>query len=330
MPGTDPAEAARIVAGELPGFPFLPELPDRGPGADLTGRTAALLIDFPVETTPGGWRIAERPGRYVRAARSLLSSDLDALEEVLAGYEGPLKISLCGPWTLAATIELPRKLDPVLTDGGAVADLAASLAEAAATHVADVAKRVPGADLVVQLDEPALTAVAHGEVRSASGLSRLPAVDAAVMADRLSTVLSALGRYTAVHCCASPVPFGIIRAARPDAVAFDLGLVRREDGDGAAELAELGLGILAGAVPAVPTVPGAAEADTPVRTARRVLRFWRALGLAPGQAAGQVVITPACGLAGASPRQATDTLAHCREAATIVPELAEEKAEGDR
>ncbi len=326
MPGTDPAEAARIVAGEVPDFPFLPELPARGPGADLTGRTAALLDGFPVETTPGGWRIAERPGRYVRAARSMLSSDLDAMEEALAGYAGPLKISLCGPWTLAATIELPKRLDAVLADGGAVADLAGSLAEAAAAHVAEVAKRVPGAGLVVQFDEPALAAVARGEVRSASGLSRLPAVDAAVMADRLGTVLSAVRRYTVVHCCATPVPFGIIKAARPDAVAFDLGLMRREDGDSVAELAELGLGILAGAVPAVPP-PG--EPYEPVRTARRVLRFWRALGLAPARAAEQVVVTPACGLAGSSPRQATGTLAHCREAARIVPELAEEKAEGD-
>ena len=49
MPGTDPAEAMRIIAGELPDFPHLPELPDRGPGADLTGRTAGLLIDIPAE-----------------------------------------------------------------------------------------------------------------------------------------------------------------------------------------------------------------------------------------------------------------------------------------
>ena len=44
MPGTDPAEAMRVIAGELPDFPYLAELPDRGPGADLTGRTAALLV----------------------------------------------------------------------------------------------------------------------------------------------------------------------------------------------------------------------------------------------------------------------------------------------
>ena len=55
--GTDPAEAMRVVAGELPDFPYLPELPDRGPGADLVGRTAGLLIDIPVEVTPCGWRL---------------------------------------------------------------------------------------------------------------------------------------------------------------------------------------------------------------------------------------------------------------------------------
>ncbi len=53
MPGTDPAEVIAVILGELPDFPYLPELPARGPGADLTGRTAALLIDMPVEITAG-------------------------------------------------------------------------------------------------------------------------------------------------------------------------------------------------------------------------------------------------------------------------------------
>jgi len=321
MPGAIPAEAARIVAGELPDFPYLPELPGRGPGGDLTGRTAALLIDMPVETTLGGWRIAERPGRSVRAARSMMSADLDAIEEVFAGYEGPFKLSLCGPWTLAATIELPRTLTAVLSDHGAVADLTGSLAEATAAHVAELAKRIPGADLVVQFDEPALAVVARGEVPTASGLSRLPAVDSAVMSDRLGTVLAAARRYSVIHCCASLVPFGIIWAAQPDAVAFDLGLLRREDGDRIAEMAEAGMGILAGAVSATPP---AGERQVPLKTAQRVLRFWRRLGLPPEDCAPQLVVTPSCGLAGAAPAQATAALAHCREAARIVAELAEE------
>ncbi len=322
MPGTDPEQATRIVVDELPDFPFLPELPDRGPGADLIGRTAALLVDIPVETTTGGWRIAERPGRVMRAAQSMLSSDLDALEEQLAGYEGPLKISLAGPWTLAAGIELPRTLNPALSDAGAVNDLTASLAEATRAHVADVAKRVPGATLIVQLDEPALTAVVNGEVPTASGLSRIAAPDKTVVSERLQAVLAAAGSYTAVHCCASHVPFSIIMAARPDAISFDLSQVRREDGDLIAEIADTGKGIFAGAVRTI--LPRNTKDDPPVQTARNILRFWRALGMNPAQAARQIVITPACGLAGASPTRAVEALAHSREAARIVPELAEE------
>ena len=62
LPGTDPLEALRVVFGELPDLPHLTELPGRGPGADLTGRTAALLIDLPVELTPTGWRFAGPSG----------------------------------------------------------------------------------------------------------------------------------------------------------------------------------------------------------------------------------------------------------------------------
>ena len=39
MPGTDPRESARVVMGECHALPFLPELPERGPGADQIGRT---------------------------------------------------------------------------------------------------------------------------------------------------------------------------------------------------------------------------------------------------------------------------------------------------
>jgi hypothetical protein len=46
LPGTDLAEALRIVLGELPDLPHLPELPARGVGADLTGRAVAQLVDL--------------------------------------------------------------------------------------------------------------------------------------------------------------------------------------------------------------------------------------------------------------------------------------------
>ena len=252
MPGTNPAEAMRVVAGELPDFPHLPELPDRGPGADLTGRAAALLVEIPVEVTPRGWRLAEHPGRDLARARTMLSSDLDVMEERLDGFRGPLKIQLCGPWTLAATLELPRTLNVAIADPGAVADLTASLAEGAAAHVAEVAKRVPGARIVVQLDEPALPAVAGGEVPTASGLSRLRPVEAETLRERLSQVIASTAKYTVVHSCALTVPFGLIRTAGADALSFDLSQLRRGEEDAVAEAAEAGLGLLTGVMPAMP------------------------------------------------------------------------------
>jgi hypothetical protein len=342
MPGTDPLEAARIVAGELPDFPHLPELPGRGPGADITGRAAALLVDIPAEVTPRGWRIAERPGRDLRRAKSMLSSDLDTMEEVLDGYEGLLKVQVCGPWTLAATLEQPRSLNAALADPGLVADLAASLAEGAAAHVAEVAKRVPRATLAVQFDEPALPAVAAGAVPTPSGLSRVRAVEEEVLLDRLREVLRAVSpgddprnprpggsappappTNTIVHCCSRDVPFGIIMGAGADAVSFDLSLLRRDDFDQLAAVAEAGAGLLAGAMSFdYPERRGVTPADT----ARTVAEAWRKTALPAADCARQVVVTPACGLAAASPAQAREALRWCREAARILPEMMGEMA----
>ena len=345
MPGENPLEAARVVAGELPDFPYLAELPGRGPGADITGRAAALLVDMPVELAgPRGWRIAERPGVDLRRARSLLSSDLDAMEEALDGYSGLVKVQLAGPWTLAATIEQPHSLKPALADPGLVADLAASLAEGVAVHVAEVGKRLPKATVLVQFDEPALPAVLHGAVPTPSGLSRVREVEDEVARERLHQVLAATPNYTVVHCCGHDFPFGIIMSAGADAVSFDPTRLRRGDFDAFAEAAEAGAGLLIGALPTTgpPEAEPASEQGgreqgarrsgrdprtrpTPSDTARVVRDLWHKMDLPPADCAPQVVITPACGLAGASPKQARDALRWCREAAAILPEMMEEQ-----
>jgi len=289
--------------------------------------------------TPRGWRLAERPGRDLARARSMLSTDLDVMEEVLDGFRGPLKIQVCGPWTLAATLELPRTLNVAIADPGAVADLTASLAEGAAAHLAEVAKRVPGAQLVVQFDEPALAAVAGGEVPTASGLSRLRAVEAEPLRERLAQVIASTGKYTVVHSCAQSVPFGLIRTAGADALSFDLSQLRRGEEDAVAEAAEAGLGLLTGVVPAVPapggpgpagpTGPGDGSAEAR-QAAERVIRLWRRLGLPLETCPEQAVIAPACGLAGATPEQARAALTRCREAGSMLAELIEETGDEAR
>ena len=337
MPGTSPDEAIRVILGELPNLPHLPELPARGPGADLVGRTLALLVDLPSETTPRGWRLSERRGRDLGRASGLLEADLNALESAAEGYAGAFKIQLAGPWTLAAAVELTRSIEPVLADQGAVADIKASLAEGVANHVKDVRARVPGARVVVQFDEPSLPSVLAGSVPSASGFRRLSPVDVTAAAEGLRGVLHAAQAPTLVHCCAPDVPFGCLTSAGASGISFDLSLLRRRDEDALGEVAEAGLGIAIGAVPPVEASPDRAAARSgraasrpgggegaARATATAVISLWQRIGLPLRTLTEQVVVTPACGLAGASPGRARAVLAQCQAAAGLIPELIEE------
>jgi methionine synthase II (cobalamin-independent) len=163
-------------------------------------------------------------------------------------------------------------------------------------------------------------------VPTPSGLSRVRAVEEEELRQRLREVLIATSRYTVVHCCSRNLPFGIIIGAGADGVSFDLSQLRREDYDELAAVAEAGAGLLAGAVP-VPD-PGYPERAgvTPSDTAKAVREVWRKMALPPARCAEQVVVTPACGLASASPSQARETLRWCREAARILPEMMGEMA----
>jgi len=302
LPGTDIVDAVALVFGELPDLPFLPELPRRGPGADLLGRTAALLVDLPVEVYANRWRLAARPGRDLRAARDLWARDLDTLTDQAAGYTGPLKVQAAGAYTLAAGLELPVG-GVVLRDPGAVRELAASLAEGLRAHVADVTKRVPGASVLLQLDEPSLPAVLAGTVPTESGFGALRAVEESTAQDTLAGLVSAAGVPVIVHCCAADVPVRLIKDAGAAALALDLDLVG--DLDSLGEAVDGGLGLVAGAVAAGTTAPAAAD---------RIRDLWHRLGFPADRLAAQVVVSSACGLAGLTADRARAVLTACREA----------------
>ncbi|WP_433553018.1 methionine synthase [Micromonospora zamorensis] len=309
LPGTDIGEAQRVILGELPELPHLPELPARGPGADMIGRSAGLLVELPVEVYAGRWRVAPRPGRDLRRARDLMERDLDQLAEQAEEYAGPIKVQAAGPLTLAASVELPIG-GRLLRDPGAVRDLTGSLAEGLRAHVAAVARRLPQASVLLQLDEPSLPTVLAGRVPTESGLGAYRAVDPVDAAALLRTVVEAVGVPTLVHCCAADVPLELIRSTGAVAVALDLDLVTKLDPLG--EAIDAGLGLLAGAAPTGP--PSAGGAPTSAQIADRVRQVWDRLGFPRRQLAEQVVITPACGLAGATPEYARAVLAACREA----------------
>ncbi|MBY3554378.1 methionine synthase [Modestobacter lapidis] len=313
LPGTDPAEALRLVTGELPEFAHLPELPARGPGADLIGRTAALLVDVAVDLTAAGWRLVARPGNDLRRAKELLERDLDALFEVAGGYTGPFKVQAAGPWTLAAGLERSRG-DRAVVDPGARRDLAQSLAEGLAAHVAAVSARMPGAQVVVQLDEPSVPAVLQGGLPTVSGFGKLSAIEATTVEEGLAGLVRQLPVPVVVHCCALRAPLDLFRAAGAAGLSFDLGLVQDLDAVGSA--VEAGTHLLVGVVPGTDSALPAPKA-----TATRVQAWWNELGFPADQLAAAVTLTPACGLAGASAGYARTALTHVREAAKyLLPE----------
>lgn len=309
LPGTDIAEAQRIVLGELPALPHLPELPARGPGADVIGRTAGLLVELPVELYAARWRIAPRPGRDLRRARDLMERDLDQLAEQAEEYAGPVKVQAAGPFTLAAVLELPIG-GRMLRDPGAVRDLAGSLGEGLRGHVEAVTRRLPRASVLLQLDEPSLPAVLAGRVPTESGFGTHRPVEIEVARGLLRDVIEAAGVPALVHCCAPDVPLELIRTAGAAGVALDLSLVA--DLDPLGEAIDAGLGLLAGAAPTLP--PPSGRAPTSAEVADRVRRVWDQLGFPRRRLAEQVVVTPACGLAGASPGYARAVLTACRDA----------------
>ncbi|MFK0257722.1 methionine synthase [Streptomyces sp. NPDC090445] len=309
LPGGDAREAAKTATGSFEDFPYLPELPARGPGADMIGRSLGLLVDLYAHVEPSGWRISDRPGRDTRRSRSWLGEDLDALEEFTQGYQGKLKVQAVGPWTLAAALEL-HSGEAVLRDAGACRDLAASLAEGLRAHLADVRKRIPGAEIVLQFDEPSLTSVLRGRVRTASGYQTYRAVDRQVVEGALRELFAVHDGEVVVHSCAPEVPFGMLRRAGAAGVSFDFSLLTEREDDALGEAVESGMKLFAGVVPGTD-----APLSDPGGSVMGVRKLWRRLGLAPGTLAESVVVTPACGLAGASPAYARAVQAHCARAA---------------
>ncbi|HET7306131.1 MAG TPA: methionine synthase [Segeticoccus sp.] len=296
-PGDDVRAALATVRDLLADdhLPYLPELPDRGPGADLVGRGAALLVDLPVDLQPFGWRFVDRPGRDLERSRAFLRQDLDELAEAFDGYAGILKVQAAGAWTLAASIELQRG-ERALVDPGACRDLVGSLAEGLRDHLGTVARLVPGARVVIQLDEPSLPAVLAGRLPTASGYGRVPAVDPSVAADGLRTVLAAASEAerTVVHCCAPTPPLPLLRSTGADALAVDTTRLDPRGWESVAATIESGTDVWLGVLD---TAAGELPADSEL--VRRIRHSWAEVGM-PAAQLGERILTPACGLASAT------------------------------
>ncbi|MGJ6979347.1 methionine synthase [Aestuariimicrobium soli] len=295
LPGENYPAAVGLVADSFEQL-AVPELPARGVGAHLLGRTAALLSGLAVDLQPAGWRLTDHAGADQRRALALFRRDLDDLEERAHDRAGTAKLSVAGPWTLAAGLDLPRG-ELVIADRGAARELAASLGEGLSSLVGELRRRFPGLTWTLQLDEPSLPAVHAGSVATSSGYRRHRAVDEAVIGHHLRLVadaVTAAGATVALHSCAPGIDLEWLIRGGIDTVALDVGTLT--DGD---------LDALSGWIEAGRTVWWGVQ---PTHQPDRVLgrdalldghrRLVRRLGIDPQLVASRSAFTPACGLAG--------------------------------
>jgi methionine synthase II (cobalamin-independent) len=314
-PGTVARQAAEVVVGELAGaMAHLVELPARGVGADIIGRAGALLIDVAIDTVPRGYRIASRPGAVARRAVSLLDEDVDALEEAweIAGLRGsgrPVKVQAPGPITLTAELELSNG-HRAITDPGAVKDITASLAEGVAVHRAAVSRRLQ-TPVVVQFDEPLLPAAIAGHLSGVTAFSPVAAIEETLATSMLDTCVAAAGAEVSVHCCGTGLPWKVLQQSGISAIAVDAGTLQTADLEAIAEFVDSGRVVVLGVVssstpPRRPAVEEIAEA---------VVAVTDRLGFARSALRDRIGVTPACGLAAATPQWARTAIGLARQAA---------------
>ncbi|MBB3606272.1 methionine synthase II (cobalamin-independent) [Mycolicibacterium sp. BK556] len=317
-PGSVPREAAEIVVGELHRLPHLVELPARGVGADMIGRAGALLVDIAIDTVPRGYRITARPGAVTRRAKSLLDEDIDAIEEAWerAGGPGsgrPVKVQAPGPITLAAQLELPNG-HRALTDAGAVRDLASSLAEGVGRHRAELARRL-ATTVVVQYDEPVLSAALAGRLTGVTALNPVHPVDEAVAITLLDECVAGAGTEVLLHSCAD-VPWNVLQRSTINAVSLDAGALGDADLDGLGEFLDSGRAAIFGLLPT--SAPAARPSAEEVAAA--AVAITDRIGFSRSSVRDRIGVSPACGLAGATAAWARVAVGLCQRAADAVTE----------
>ena len=332
--GTDVLEAQTAVIGELTstptgvgGLPFLVQLPGRGYGAEPTGRATVLLAEMAAELGPHGWKLTDGQGRDAARAAAFLREDLDALAVAAYGYAGPLVVATTGPLTLAAELYLARG-DRVLSDAGAVRELAASLAAGVSQHLAAVRVAVPAAEPVLVLDETRLPEVLLGRIATFSGNSVLRAVPTGIATEHLRTLAAAArgagaGRVV-VHTGASWVPVRAVLAAGADGLALTIANFNQTGWERIAEAVEQGAALWAGLPDALPAANASRDGGPDVvGQAEALLRPWGRLGL-PAAALRDVVVLAAEPPGQATPDAARRALQNVIRAAEVIAERAQD------
>jgi hypothetical protein len=294
LPHTDARAAATLAAESTPALPAAPQLPNRSVYESMLAQVACAL---PEATIAGDGTLAIDPAAPLGPPRVALDErahgGLLAFVDLLAARPEPVarvKLQLTGPLTLGLA----------LGRAGLPADLAfARAADAVRAWVplleALVARRLPGSELVLVLDEPGLVAWR----RDAAPSERERSVDL------LSHVLAEVHGVAGVHVCGRG-DRRLALEAGPEILAIEVSEDVVDDGAALARYLDGGGWVAWGAVPTDRPIGDSGEPMW-----RRLTALWCELtrcGCDPLRLRTQAVITPACGLAGHGLSQAARAL----------------------
>lgn len=300
MPGINVRAALGVVTDLVPELIYLPELPARGPGGEMIGRTFGLLnsIDaaLGIETQPSGWRFARGEGLVMRRAKSWLAEDCDALEEIASSHDGWIKLQFAGPITLASSVEFAYG-ERMISDLAAVRDFAQALTAGIELTLSQLRRRLPQAQWVVQIDEPWLGSALRAGVPSRSGLHALKAIDAQVATDLLGGVATAIGRAGAIswiHTCEQTPPLRLLEKSVFDLISVDAAGLDERAVESVESFWERGQLIGIGFAAPQSGVSEKSEVDSRLGVMQRLARH---LSVDLGEMLEHIVVTPSCGLA---------------------------------
>jgi hypothetical protein len=296
LPHCDPGEAVEFILRHTPALPSAPALPARSRREGMIAQAAtgiagvAVLADGSLDLCH---RYLDPEAPIVPGFGGDAYVGLRAFLTAFADREGPLKVYVTGPVTLGVALHAAG-VEPALAfeiAGRAVRQRAAALADL-------VLRRVPGAQLVVFVDEPAIAQLTE------PGFPITP--DAGV--DMVSGALAVLeGRaITGLHCCRR-ADWRLALGAGPDVLSLPVGAGLVDHAGTLADFLERGGRVAWGAVPV----------DGPVGTS--VDYLWRRLadefcqlangGCDPAALRTNALVTPVCTLAHHGTTQADHVMA---------------------
>jgi methionine synthase II (cobalamin-independent) len=191
-----------------------------------------------------------------------------------------------------------------------VRDLAGSLAEGVAAHRAELERRL-ATPVVVQFDEPSLPAALEGRLSGVTSLTPVHPVDDSIAIGLLDDCVALAGAEVLLHSCAAGLPWKALQRSGIHAVSVDVSTLTAADLDGVGDFVDSGRTVLLGVIPTTsPTARPSAE-----EVAKAAVAVTDRLGFARSVLRERIGITPACGLAAATPQWARTAVELAQKAA---------------